>query len=386
MKLIDKIPPMLTDEGLITALEKCPTYHNPHSLSKSDRLIYVQDIFDVFVPNAMSVELYNSFYFLLLTACKRKEEGLNFHSMNNESILVCADAGRGKSETIARISEVIFRHEIIELENPYTKVIPVIIIQSSTIESFKGFLKSILFEIDRTIGTNYGTYASKNNINTDELLITVSKAINLHILCLVIEEMNFIRESNKYANQIVALCNVINCSVVFVCVPQGLLFFTQNQYVARRSLTKIYKGLEYEECEKLIRELLKYNYTLKEPSINQELIRTIFNVTNANPALIKQVIVASQVWAINSGYERVDIHSIKKGIEFKMTTMEPYLEHGFIFKHQRVNEEKAVLRQQILVDGEFINLFKKTSEMAQKQANNALAFLSQYIDIERVTL
>ena len=84
MKLIDKIPPMLTDDELFKALAKYPTYHNPQLLSKSQRLIYAQDIFDVYVPNVMSVDLYNSVYFLLLQACKRKEEGLGFHSMNNE--------------------------------------------------------------------------------------------------------------------------------------------------------------------------------------------------------------------------------------------------------------------------------------------------------------
>lgn len=389
MKLIDKIPPMLTDEWLIKTLEKYPTYHNPQLLSKSKRLIHAQDIFDIYVPNVMSIDLYTSFYFLLLQACKRKEEGLGFHSINNETILVCADAGRGKSETIARINEVIFHNQIIELEQPYTKVIPILVVQCSTISSFKGYLVSILYAIDSRIGTNYGTYCNKNSINTDELLIACSKALDLHVLVLVSEEMSFLNETNRgmsFANQIVALSNIINCSIVFVCVPIGLRFFASSDYLARRSLTKIYKGLDYEEVEKLIRELLKYNYTLKEPSINQELIRSIFNVTNGNPALIKQVIVASQTWAIQSDYEKLDIHSIKMGIESKLTTMQPYLGNGPIFKHQRVNEEKAVLRQQIMTNEEFINLFKKASEMAQKQAKNAIAFLSQFIDVESVTL
>ena len=389
MKLIDKIPPMLTDERLIKALEKYPTYHNPHSLSKSNRLIYVQDIFDVFVPNAMSVELYNSIYFLLIQACKRKEEGLNFHSMNNESILVCGDAGRGKSETISRINEIMFNHQIIELEQPYVKVIPILVVQCSTIQSFKGFLISILFEIDKALCTNYGAYASKNSINTDELLIATSKALNLHVLVLVCEEMNMVNESNKaisYANQIVALSNIINCSIVFVCVPLGLRFFTSSDYLARRSLTKVYKGLEFEECENLIYKLFEYNYTLNEPSINQELVRVIYNGTNGIPALIKQVIVASQVWAINSGYEKIDIYSIKKGIESKLTTMEPYLNNQITISHKKANEQKASLRAEIVMNAQLVNIFEKASRIACKVPKNAILFLKEYLDVIEVAL
>ena len=156
MRLIDAIPPMLTDDELIKALEKYPTYNYCKYFSKSKRLILLQDIFDVYVPNMMSIELYNSIYFLLIQACKRKDEGLNFHSMNNESLLFCGDAGIGKSETISRIDEIMFNHQIIVLENPYVKVIPILVVQCSLINSFKGFLLSILFAIDSRIGTNYG--------------------------------------------------------------------------------------------------------------------------------------------------------------------------------------------------------------------------------------
>ena len=262
-------------------------------------------------------------------------------------------------------------------------------VQCSTIQSFKGFLISILFEIDKALCTNYGAYASKNSINTDELLIATSKALNLHVLVLVCEEMNMVNESNKaisYANQIVALSNIINCSIVFVCVPLGLRFFTSSDYLARRSLTKVYKGLEFEECENLIYKLFEYNYTLNEPSINQELVRVIYNGTNGIPALIKQVIVASQVWAINSGYEKIDIYSIKKGIESKLTTMEPYLNNQITISHKKANEQKASLRAEIVMNAQLVNIFEKASRIACKVPKNAILFLKEYLDVIEVAL
>ena len=389
MKLIDKIPPMLTDSELVAALEKYPTYEFDKQDSKSKRLIQAQNIFDVYVPNRMSVELYNSIYFLLIQACKRKEEGLNFHSMNNESLLICGDAGIGKSETIARINELIFKRQIIELDNPYVKVVPILVVQCSTIQSFKGFLTSILFEIDRAIGTNYGTYGSKNNINTDELLNAVSKALNTHVLLLCCEEMNFIGESNKamsFANSIVALSNIINCSIVWVCVPLGLRFFMSSNYLARRALTKVYKTLDYEEGETLIRKLLNYNYTLKQPELDGQVIRTIYNSCNGNPSLIKQVVVAAQVWAINSDYEVLDLNSIKHGIKEKLTTMEPYLNNGIIISHQKAVETKDIIRAEIAMNGQIVDLFDKASKSAQKQPKNVINYIKTYVEVESVEL
>lgn len=386
MRLIDAIPPMLTDDELIKALEKYPTYNNCKYYSKSKRLINLQCIYDIYVPNEMSIELYHSVYLLLLYACKRKEEGLSFHSMNGDSFLLCGNSGIGKTETISRINEVMFNNKIIELENPYTKIIPILTIQCSTVNSFKGILISILFAIDSRISTNYGSHANKTNVNTDELLIATTKAINLHIMILVFEEMVFAGDSNKFMNQIVALCNVINASVIFVSTPVGLLWFMSSDYLARRSLTKVYKNLEYEEFEKLAKKLLEYNYTGTRPDIDAECIRYLFKSTNGNPALLKSVIVAAQTWAITTGYEKLSLHSIKHGVNNKLTTMEPYLNNGITISHQRVNVEKAVLRAEIVESGEIVKLFEKASKNAYKDQKNVINYIKQYVDVESVEL
>ena len=389
MKLIDYIPKMLADKDLQLALENKPPFLNPKTMSKVDRLIHTQDIFDIYIPNKMTFELYDSIYFLLIQACKRKEEGLNFHSMNNESLLVCGDAGIGKTEAISRINEIMFGNNIIELSKPYLKVIPILIVQATTISSFKGFLISILYAIDSKIGTNYSLHCSKNNINTDELLIATSKALNLHVLLLVCEEMNFLNESNKamsFANQIVALSNIINTSIIFVCVPFGLRFFMSSDYLARRSLTKIYKTIDFEEAKQLILELLSYNYTLKRSDISQELIRLIYSSTCGNPALIKQVISSCQVFAISSGYEMIDTHSIRKGIENKLSIMEPYMNKHSAKRSEKALNQKSQIRVEKMINDELVCIFKKASQIAQKDTNIAIQFIEQFIDVEKVSL
>ena len=252
--------------------------------------------------------------------------------------------------------------------------------------SFKGFLINILYSIDSRIGTNYGNHASKTNVNTDELLIATTKALNLHVMVLVCEEMGFVGDSNKFMNQIVALCNVINTSVIFVCTPIGLRFFMSSDYLARRSLTKIYKNLEFDDFKELACRLLEYNYTLTRPDIDGECIRYLYNSTGGNPALLKQVIVAAQTWAISSGYEKLSLHSLKHGVKNKLVTMEPYIKNGFEIRHQKHIQETTVLKASLSAGEELVDIFAKAAKMAQKQPKNMINHIEQYLDIERVDL
>ena len=389
MRLIELLPPLLTDEELLKALEKYPTFIKPISLTKSLRLIHTQDLYDVYVPNAMSVEIYNQIYLLLLQSCLRKDEGLLFHPSNNDSALVCGIAGIGKSEAIARISEVLFPNRFLELDNPYKRIIPILVVEVSTIGSFKSFLINVLYSIDRMIGTNYGNANNKTNVTTDELLIATSKGLNAHVLLVVIEEMNFINDGNRaysFSNQIVALINIINVSILFVATPKALSFFSSSDYLARRALGKVYRELNYEEFEMLADKLFIYNYTLKEPNVDGELMRYLYKTTGGLPSLLKQVISEAMVVAITTGYERLDIASIKKAIENKLTPMEPYLKNDLVVKHQKSIDEKAVINAVLDADGKCIELFARAAKIANKDTKNVINYIKQYINIEEIEI
>ena len=389
MKLEDLLPPLLTDEELIKALEKYPTFNDVSNLSKSSRLIHSQDLYKVYVPNEMSVEVYNQVYLLLLQSCVRKQEGHLFHPSNNDSILLCGVAGIGKSETIARISEVMFPSRCIKLNDPYLKIIPILVIEVSTIASFKSFLINVLYSIDRMIGTNYGNANNKTNVTTDELLIATSKGLNAHVLLMVIEEMNFINDGNRaysFSNQIVALINIINVSVIFIGTPKALSFFSSSDYLARRALGKIYRELVFEEFEQLAMKLFEYNYTLKKPSINGELIRFLYKATGGIPSLLKQVVSEAMVYAISTGYERLDMKSIQKAVENKLATMGPYLKSDFVNRHQKHVEEKVILNTIVDANGECIDLFAKAAKIANKDTKNVINYIKQYINVEEVNI
>ena len=386
MKYLSTIPPMLEDEELIEALEKYPTFTDIHT-SKSNRLIHAQDVFNVYVPNKMSVEVYNLVYFLLLQSCHRKEENKTFRSSNNDSALLCGVAGIGKSETVLRIADVLFPKRIVEMEEPYLLIVPILVVEVSTIASFKSFLLSVLCSLDRIIGTNYGNV--KTSVTTDELLSATSKALNLHVLLLVIEEFNFINDGSRaynFSNQIVALINIVNVSILFVATPKALSFFASTDYLARRSLGKAYKELDYEEFEHLTLELSKYNYTIKGAAVDHETIRYLYKVCNGNPALLKQVLAEAQVYAITTGYEKLDKHSLSKAAENKLATMRPHLENDSVVKHQREVKQKAVLSLVLNSDKELVNIFANTARKADKDSKNMINHIKQFISVEEIDI
>ena len=89
MDLINKIPPLLTDNELINALSKCPPFDSSITLSKSERLIKLLDLYDLFIPTQMSVEIYNSLYFALIRSFNRKRKLYDKNQMiKNRKIIV----------------------------------------------------------------------------------------------------------------------------------------------------------------------------------------------------------------------------------------------------------------------------------------------------------
>lgn len=129
MNLIDKIPPYLMDQELIKALSKSPHYDTNIPLSKSERLLKLLDVYDIFIPTKISVEIYNTLYFAMVRSINRKNNFLqsqnmlqNRKIMNGASIiggvnggdcsLIIGNSGVGKSNSISRAIDVISKNNI----------------------------------------------------------------------------------------------------------------------------------------------------------------------------------------------------------------------------------------------------------------------------------
>lgn len=88
-KIIDVLPKMLTGSELDNALQIIPDYDKQiREKSTAERLIALQDIYSIFLPNAMSREIYSKLYLSLLRSLQKKQSIMAVLQSNQNSRLV----------------------------------------------------------------------------------------------------------------------------------------------------------------------------------------------------------------------------------------------------------------------------------------------------------
>lgn len=71
--ILQYIPPMLSGKELDDRLSVFPTYNKSITTkSVTERLIALQDIYQIFIPSAMSREIYAKLYLALLRSLQKK--------------------------------------------------------------------------------------------------------------------------------------------------------------------------------------------------------------------------------------------------------------------------------------------------------------------------
>ncbi len=137
MSIIELLPPMLSGNKLDEALSVSPSYDNNIPLkSVPERLVALQDIYNVFVPNTMGREIYTKLYLSLIRSLQKKQTILairqaseNAHRIRQqgfESIIGGADSftiigssGIGKSSAISRASSILLETPILAENEKY---------------------------------------------------------------------------------------------------------------------------------------------------------------------------------------------------------------------------------------------------------------------------
>ena len=408
MDLINKIPPLLTDNELINALSKCPPFDSSITLSKSERLIKLLDLYDLFIPTQMSVEIYNSLYFALIRSFNRKRKLYDKNQMiKNRKIinggfissgvnggdcsLIVGSSGIGKSQSIARAIEIITNQSIIEIDNPYCSIIPIMVVEASPNISVKGFFFDILRTIDNTLGTTYYQANNRSTVNTDSLLGAVANALLLHCGVLVVDEIDRLvdkKNSITFVNYITELINLCGISVIFCGVPKALEFFSSTEYLCRRSMGNSYKPMEYEEeYYYFCKQLFHYQYTRVKTELDSELLRTFYKYTKGVTAPTIQLFVNVQQWAINNDYEKVDTFSVNKALNEKMSIILPYISiDKRVLPNPIINEDSiSILKEKINVQSDN-NIFSTLSNKSNKNIDKAIDILQQEMLVEIIKI
>lgn len=107
----------------------------------------------------------------------------------SDSFTIIGASGIGKSSSITRALQLLTTEEIIEIKNPYSKIIPCVIVQTPFDSSVKGLLLEILRVVDEKLGSKYYSNALRTKSTIDMLIGAVSSVALNHIGLLVVDEI-----------------------------------------------------------------------------------------------------------------------------------------------------------------------------------------------------
>ena len=376
-EIINVLPHMKSGSELRSALEVLPEYDV--AICNADapvRLMALSDLYRVYVPNQMSLEIYSKLYLALMRSLQKKgtklavqQQNQNFKAImqqeysgimgGSDSFTIIGASGIGKSSAISRAITLITENRIIEVENPHTKIIPCICVQCPFDSSVKGLLLEVLRKVDEAIDSNYYQNALRARATTDMLIGSVSQVALNHIGLLVVDEIQNVCNSKHGKSLVGMLTQLINNSGISICMvgtPESAVFFEQAMQLARRSLGLRYDVMKYGEDFRMFCEVLySYQYVKQRTEITDAVTAWLYEHTSGNISVVVSLIHDAQEIAILNGKEILNLESLNEAYQQRLSML-----HGFIQPRQKCQTSKtrrktAIAKADVDVepDGEF---------------------------------
>ena len=362
--IIHMIPPMKSGSELLSALKVLPEYDDTiRNADVSMRLMALSDLYRIYVPSKMSLEIYSKLYLALLRSLQKKGTKIAIQQKNenykaviqqeysgimggSDSFTIIGASGIGKSSAISRAITLITENKIIEVENPYTKIIPCICVQCPFDSSVKGLLLEIIRKVDEAIGSQYYQYASKSRTTTDMLIGSVSQVALNHIGLLVVDEIQNVCNSKNGKSLVGMLTQLINNSGISICMvgtPESAVFFEQAMQLARRSLGLRYDVMEYGEDFRTFCEIVfSYQYVKQNTKITDAIMEWLYEHTSGNISVVISLIHDAQEIAILNGNEVLDLEMLNEAYQQRLSML-----HGFIHPEQK--KQTSTTRKKVTV-------------------------------------
>ena len=344
--VVKLMPEMIMGEALDEKLKILPEYDaGIRNASATERLVALQDLYSVFIPNQMSREIYSKLYLSLLRSMQKKKSILAIRQFNennklirqktyesiiggSDSFTVIGPSGIGKSSAISRAINILTETPVLKLDN--TNVISCLQVQAPADCSVKGLLLEILRKSDEVLNSSYYNNAFKSHPTVDMLIGIVSQVALNHIGLLIVDEIQNVVNSKNGKTVIGTLTQLINnsgVSIGMVGTPESTIFFEQAMMLARRSLGLNYSAMEYgEEFREFCKTLINYVYVKEEVDVNEALFMWLYNHSSGNASIVVSLIYAAQEIAILEGYETLSIKTLNLAFERRMAVLHDYIE------------------------------------------------------------
>lgn len=355
--IIRILPPMRAGEDLFSALEVLPKYDESICTEEAPvRLMALSDLYRIYVPSQMSLEIYSKMYLALLRSLQKKGTKLAVQQRNqnykaiiqqeysgimggSDSFTIIGASGIGKSSAISRAISLITENGVIAVENPYIKIIPCICVQCPFDSSVKGLLLEILRKVDEMIDSKYYQNALRARTTTDMLIGSVSQVALNHIGLLVVDEIQNVCNSKNGKSLVGMLTQLINNSGISICMvgtPESAVFFEQAVQLARRSLGLRYDVMEYgEDFRRFCEIVFSYQYVKIRTEITDGIMEWLYEHTSGNISVVVSLIHDAQEIAILNGKEVLNLEALNEAYQKRLSML-----HGFIHTESKKQTSK----------------------------------------------
>lgn len=367
--IMDRVQPMLVGSELKEKLNVFTTYDESiQNQNQAVRLMELNNLHSFYLASDMSVEIYTKLYLAMvrslqkkeskLAVCQRNSNGRNLRAALNglepsfggiiggsDSFSIIGCSGIGKTTAIAKAVQLFGGENVIEMENPYCKIIPVITVQCPFDCSVKSMLLAILQKVDNALGTAYydNTVRAKSNINT--MLISTAQILLNHVAVVCIDEIqNLIkhRAGIQLVSMLTELLNESGISIVFVGTPEIQPFFESVDYLARRTLGLVYGKCAYngyfrEFCTKL----WEFQYVKNRSGISDAIINWLYQHCAGILAHVIVLFYTAQEISILDERERVDIETLESAYQ-RMETVHMHIQPDVSMKKVTVKRKETI--------------------------------------------
>lgn len=364
--LMAKMPKMLMGQELEKAMLSLPVYDA--AICKADagtRLTALDAMTDIYVPSAMSYEIYSKIYLAMMHSLKKKQtrdaamqgnqnhkklQGMGYHSVlgGSDSFSIIGPSGIGKSTALAKSIALSGGEQLIVTKEPYAQIIPCINVQCPHDCSVKGLLLAILSQADMATGTGYEKLAVKNRASIDNLIGMVSQVALNNILLVVIDECQNVCRNKGGVNLIASMTQLINASGVSICMvglPETEMFFGQEMQLARRSVGLSYSALPCNDyfiqfCE----TLFSYQYVAYPSKLTPELAELLYECTGGIVAILVSVIMEAQQIAILTGKEELSRETILMAYKERLKNVQDFVK----VKQKKKNQTSSAAKKDMM--------------------------------------
>lgn len=396
------LPSMLFGECLKNALAVLPPYDaSVRDMDAGSRLLRLSDIYQIFVPSGMAVEIYHKLYMMTVSSISKKctvdaVRQLNANHQGNAGVItgmtsstVIAPSGMGKSSSIHKAVSLF--GGLIEAEDPYRKICPVVCVNTPFDANYKGLLIQIAKELDRHLCSDFYVKSQKSTMNAQQLLAMICQICTLHVGLLIVDEIQFLAEQKNAGPQLLRmLLQLVNSSginVLMVGTNECIPFFQAAPQIARRAAGLQYGAMEYgRDFTELCGVMFSYQYVKEYTELTDVIYEWLFEHSAGIPATLAALVHDAQEIAIMENIEVLNLRTLDMAYNRRMKMLHPHISPAITKVSKNRNKKENSLQASetgtaIVDDGISV---AETIQAAKKHGKDIVTEIKQNLSVMEV--